>query len=133
MTSSKLLDSRRPTAAVVALAMAICAVKGAAPSRRSMRRTCPPSSQTQMLTAQFLARAWVAAASTMRRQSSWTRKLFVFIATIHGQENDRGLPDSLAGSGSPHAQYLGTEVQCLVAATAATTATAVAAAVATAT
>jgi hypothetical protein len=48
------LLSRRPTAAVCALAGAICAEIGGAPSRRCSHSRWPPSSTMAMLTAQWL-------------------------------------------------------------------------------
>src|SRR5690606_9674054 len=62
MMSSYPLDSRRPTAAVWALAAAIWAETGGAPSRRSNPSRWPPSSATAMVTAHWFARAWASAA-----------------------------------------------------------------------
>ena len=79
-----LMLSRRPSAAVLALAGAITAEVAAALSRRCSHSRWPPSSTMAMVTAQLFLSASASAAAAMRLTSSRVRKGFCFICGLVG-------------------------------------------------
>src|SRR5712692_2452462 len=89
--------ARRCPAAVKALAMAISTPVMRAPVIRCSAMGCPPSSQTQMVSATPMALALASAAFRMTRASSSVSRLTVIIRAIPRGRGSRHVHPDLAG------------------------------------